>query len=96
MIAQSQEIYISESVHEALDAAAAELQIHYVTESGTVYRADDLKAALVKWMESSIEQLAEDAIFHVKSGQPVAFNPDKFDRALAQTQPIEVPEAVAT
>lgn len=85
------EIYISEAVHESLEAAAIELQSQIALNSGAVYTAADLKSALVKWLEGSIEQLAEDALFHVREGQnPFAFNRAGFDRELNKLQPVEV------
>lgn len=94
MLNQQTSIYISESVQENLIAAAVELQTQYATESGIVYNASDLKAAVTKWLESSIEQLAEEAVFHLKEGRAeFAFNRPVFTRELGKLSAIEVAEA---
>lgn len=91
MLNQQSQICINDSVQENLIAAAIELQAQYATESGVVYNASDLKAAARKWLESSIEQLAEDAVFHLKEGRAdFTFNRSTFDRELAKLSAIEV------
>lgn len=80
---QSQSIYVSETVSESLTDAAEALQRWYAQEEGTHFSANDLRACLVQWMESSIEQLASDAAFLAAQGdRSQAFNRDAFLNAL--------------
>ncbi len=86
----AQEIYISESSIESLNAAVSELQAHYVTQSGAAYSAADVQKVLTVWLEGAIEQLCEDVLFHTVEGSPAfAFNRAGFESQLAKVQPIE-------
>ncbi|MBW4514511.1 MAG: hypothetical protein KME11_04740 [Timaviella obliquedivisa GSE-PSE-MK23-08B] len=80
---QSQQIYISEAASEGLTEAAQTLQSWLMQEEGTHYAANDLRACLVEWLESSIEQLVSDAPFlAAQSDRTQGFNQQAFKQAL--------------
>ena len=80
---QSQQVHISEAASEGLTDAAQTLQNWFIQEEGTHYSANDLRACLVEWLESSIEQLVNDAPFlAVQSDRTQGFNQQAFQKAL--------------
>lgn len=86
-------IYISDATHRALTTAAEVAQEWFEHEQGTHYSVDTLRAALVSWLESSIEQLAEDAPYHCFEGDGVfAFNRKGFKDQLNQRAPEQTAE----
>ena len=88
-IAPSTDIYISQSTHRSIADLAMQLQAHYAIESGAAYDAQDLQQAVIKWLESSIEALVDDGMFHLIEGRREnAFNRSEFDRQLNKMQPI--------
>lgn len=92
----STDIYISQSTYNSIADLAMQLQSHYAIESGAAYDARDLQQAILKWLESSIESLVDDGMFHLVEGQRgFAFNRPEFDRQLSKLQPIEATEEVA-
>jgi hypothetical protein len=86
-------IYIADSVHEAIAEAAKNAQAHLEHEKGVSYSVNDLKKALVKWLELSIEQLATDADYHCWAGdRSYAVNRAAFSSALAKLKPAHSPQ----
>lgn len=78
----------SSTVQSALLDAAVQLQTHLAQEEGAVYRLEDLQRVLVRWLESSIESLVEDALFHTVEGdRAFAFNRRAFERQMQSLQP---------
>lgn len=54
-----------------------------------MYRLEDLQRVLMHWLESSIESLVEDALFHTLEGERAfAFNRRAFERQMQYLQPI--------
>lgn len=93
-------LYISESVQDAIADAAEKAQAYLENEQGVHYSLNDLKNAFVKWLEISIEQLAEDAMYHCLEGdRSFAFNRQSFTTAVekltAARTPQEADELVA-
>jgi hypothetical protein len=87
------DIYISDSVREAIAEAAKKAQAHLEHEEGVSYSVNDLKTALVKWLELSIEQLAADADYHCWAGdRSYAFNRAVFSSALTKLTPAYSPQ----
>jgi hypothetical protein len=81
-------LYLSDATQEALETAVTAAQEWLQPEEGKLYRADDLKRAFMHWLESSIEELAEDAMFHAFQGAyPHTFNRRAFSDRLNQLQP---------
>ena len=86
-------IFISESVKEAIALAAAVIQQHYEQEEGTHYTLEDLKKVLVNWLEDSIEGLANDAMFHcIEGDRSCAFNRSAFVSALKKVPSAHTPQ----
>lgn len=76
---------ITDTAVESLHQAAEQLQQHYLSEKGYCYPLEDLLGALVKWMEGTIEDMANDAVFHAVEGRDdYAFNRRGFQRAMQQ------------
>jgi hypothetical protein len=74
-------IFVSDSVQEAIATAAKKLQVHYQPDQE--YSIEDLQSALTVWLEMSLEQLADDALFHVAEGSAAyAFNRAAFELAM--------------
>lgn len=77
------QLYISQSTIEALNAAIIELQSRLVD-----YSPQDLQRALLYWFESSLELLAEDALFHVLEGRSdLTLGRNQFNDYLANASP---------
>ncbi|HEY9663178.1 MAG TPA: hypothetical protein V6C65_32435 [Allocoleopsis sp.] len=77
------DIYISEAVQEAIAAAAPQAQVFLQQQEGSHYRLEDIQAALLKWLELSIEQLADEVLYHCLEGdRALAFNRVAFTQAL--------------
>ncbi|HEY9699664.1 MAG TPA: hypothetical protein V6D10_20555 [Trichocoleus sp.] len=94
-IAPSTDIYISQSTHNSIADLAMQLQAHYAIESAAAYDARDLQQAVLKWLESSIESLVDDGMFHLVEGRREnAFNRSEFDRQLGKLQPIEAVQPI--
>lgn len=55
---------ISEETLAAIQQAAAEAQAHFEHEESRHYRVDDLQRVFWKWLESLLEVLATDAMYH--------------------------------
>jgi hypothetical protein len=86
-------LYISESVQDAIADAAEQVQVHLEQEKGVHYSVNDLKNVLVKWLELSIEQLAEEAMYHCLEGdRAYAFNRCGFTQALEKLTPAYTPQ----
>ncbi|MFM7448532.1 MAG: hypothetical protein ACKO24_08040 [Leptolyngbyaceae cyanobacterium] len=76
--------YDAEYLTELVQASASQIQ-RSLSEQGNDYTPEQVQQALVGWIESSIESLAEDAVFHCSPGQrPNRFNPDAFKTALSK------------
>lgn len=86
-------IFISDTTQQALTRAAEAAQEWFEHEKGAHYPAETLRAALVSWLESSIEQLAEDAPYHCFQGESsFAFNRRGFKDQLDKLTPAYTPE----
>jgi len=59
----------TDEIETAVQNAAEQAQAYLERERGTHYRIDDLKKAFVTWLEQSVEQLAEEAMYHAFEGQ---------------------------
>ena len=89
----STDIYISQSTHSSIADLAMQLQLHYVINSGATYDVHDLQQAILQWLESSIESLVDDGMFHLVEGQKgFAFNRSEYERQLNKLQPLEPAE----
>lgn len=74
---------ITDTAVESLHQAAEKLQAHYLSEEGYCYPLEKLLEVLMTWLESSIEELADDAAFHVATGRnDYAFNRGRFEKAM--------------
>jgi hypothetical protein len=90
---KSTELFISDNVTEALAATAATLQARFA-QCGDHYDVERIQGALKVWLELSIEQLADDALFHCAEGDsPRAFNRRAFLDEMNKVQPIAVQTA---
>lgn len=88
-------LYVSELTQEALAQAVIDAQAHLKQEEGQHYSAEVLRQALIFWLESSIEQLVEDAMFHLFQGDRLyAFNRNVFSNRLHQLQKSLLPEVL--
>jgi hypothetical protein len=86
------EIYISDTVKQELSDTAKKVQVHFETQEGAHYSESDLEKALGYWLETAIEQLAEDALYHCVAGDvSFAFNRRAFQTALAKLTPAYSP-----
>lgn len=87
----------SSTVQSALYQAAVQLQAHLAQEEGELYRLEDLQQVLVRWLESSIECLVEDALFHTLEGdRAFAFNRHAFERQMQHLEPLSAPNSATT
>lgn len=85
-------LYISESVQIAIADAAEKAQVYLENEQGIHYGVNDLKNAFVKWLEISIEQLVDDAMYHCLEGdRSFAFNRQSFTLAIEKLTPAHTP-----
>jgi len=83
---------ISDETLAAIQQAAAEAQAHLEHEESRHYRVDDLQTAFWKWLESSLEALATDAMYHAFEGdRSYAFNRRAFETALERIDYAEHP-----
>jgi len=74
---------ITDTAIECLQDAAVQLQAHYINEEGQCYPVEWLVDALVAWIEGSIEEMANDAVFHCIEGRDdYAFNRHAFRKAM--------------
>jgi hypothetical protein len=86
-------IHISDSTIQALAAAATLAQAWLEHENGEHYPVEQLQACFVFWLESSIEQLAEEAMYHAFEGQHgYAFNREAFRDRLEKLTPAHTPQ----
>lgn len=86
-------LYISEFVQDAIADAAEKAQVYLEQEKGIHYPVNDLKTVLVKWLELSVEQLAEEALYHCLEGdRAYAFNRCGFTQALEKLTPVHTPQ----
>lgn len=86
-------LYISESVQSAVADAAEKAQAYLEHEQGVHYAVNDLKNAFIKWLEISIEQLTDDAMYHCLEGdRSLAFNRQSFTLALEKLTPAHTPQ----
>jgi hypothetical protein len=78
----------TEAVQTALNQTAIALQARFVQETGERYCVDDLQQALTHWLELSIEELVDDALFHTVEGdRTCAFNRRAFELQMKRLQP---------
>lgn len=85
----SSQIYCSEAVIESLNQATAQLQLTFVE-----YSPEQIEQALLAWFESTIESLAEDALFHVAEGRSdLAIGRTQFNKSLAKYAPQPIPQS---
>lgn len=88
-------IFISDAVQAAIADTAQAVQEHLEREQGAHYCVAELQSALVKWLELSIESLADDAFYHcIEGDRAYAFNRSAFTSALAKLTPAHEPAAV--
>lgn len=86
------EIYISDTVKQSLSDTAKQVQVYFENQQGAHYQESDLEKALVHWLETAIEQLADDALYHCATGDAsFAFNRRAFQTALAKLVPAYSP-----
>lgn len=87
------QIYISDTTQEALTIAAEEAQAWFEQQNGEHYPVVALRQVFVHWLELSIEQLAQEAMYHCVEGEPtLAFNRVAFRDRLSQLTPAQTPE----
>ena len=73
---------ISDTSINLLDEAAAQIQAQLASR-GEQYAIEDLNEVLSLWLELSVEQLCEDALFHCVTGdRAFSFNRSGFERFL--------------
>jgi hypothetical protein len=78
-----QTVTIPSSIDEALIIAAVEMQCWFECEYQIRYELSDLKHVLISWLETSIEQLMDDAFYHCCLGiAQYSFNRQGFQDAL--------------
>lgn len=86
-------VYISDATYEALAQAAIAAQARLEHEEGEHYAAADLQRAFLQWLESCIEQLAEEAMYHAFEGHDsYAFNRSAFRDRLNKLTPAFTPQ----
>jgi hypothetical protein len=84
-------LYVSELTEEYIDRAVIAAQTWLSQEEDKHYRAEDLKPLFIFWLESSIEQLAEEAMYHLfEGGRVFTFNREAFRDRLHKLQATEV------
>lgn len=84
---------ISQLVEDAIATAAQEAQAHLEREEGVHYAIEDLQKALTSWLEFSVEELADEAMYHCLKGDPShSFNRDGFKHALKRCRPAHTPQ----
>jgi hypothetical protein len=86
-------LFISDNVTDALESTAAQLQARFA-QCGDHYDTERIEEALRTWLELSIEQLADDALFHCVEGDSIrAFNRRAFTDELKKVQPMTLTTA---
>jgi hypothetical protein len=86
-------LFTSDNVTEALQIAAAKLQARFA-QGGEVYDVNEIHEKLCTWLELSVEQLADDALYHCVEGDSTyAFNRHAFTDEMKKIQPIAVKTA---
>lgn len=84
--------YLSDEAKAAIQQAAEQAQAHLEREECRRYRIDDLQTVFWKWLESSLEQLATDAMYHAFEGdRSFAFNRRGFEDVLERLDYAEHP-----
>jgi hypothetical protein len=79
----------TEAVQTALNQTAIALQVRFAQETGDRYGVEDLQQALTHWLELSIEELVDDALFHTVEGdRAYAFNRRAFELQIKRLQPL--------
>jgi hypothetical protein len=78
------------TAQDTLKEAARQLQSHFICEEGNTYEIEDLRQALDRWLELSMESLLEDILFHTVEGdRAYAFNRRAFELQMERIQPIK-------
>jgi hypothetical protein len=78
------------TAQDTLKEAAYQLQSHFIREEGNTYEIEDLRQALDRWLELSVESLVEDILFHTVEGdRAYAFNRRAFELQMERVQPIK-------
>lgn len=73
---------ISDTAINLLNQAAAQIQDELALR-GEYYAIEDVNGVLASWLELSIEQLCEDALYHCLVGdRSLSFNQSGFERLL--------------
>lgn len=73
---------ISDTAINLLNNAASQIQAELASQ-GEQYAIEDLNGVLSLWLELSVEQLCEDALYHCVTGdRSFAFNRSGFERFL--------------
>lgn len=73
---------ISDTAINSLNNAASQIQAELASR-GEQYAIEDLNGVLALWLELSVEQLCEEALFHcVKGDRSFAFNRSGFETFL--------------
>lgn len=84
-------IHINSSIYDSIADVALQLQLHYVINSGVTYDIHELQAALIHYLESALESLVDDLMFHTVEGDRThAFNRAEYERQLNKLQPLEL------
>lgn len=88
-------IFISDAVKQAIVDVSKQAQGYLEHEMGVHYSVNDLEKTFVSWLESSIEQLADDALYHCIEGDgSFAFNRHSFNSALEKLTAAHTPAEV--
>lgn len=78
---------ISDTAINSLNQAASHIQSELASQ-GEQYAIEDLNEVLKLWLEISIEQLCEDALYHCITGdRSFAFNQSGFETFLKKVKP---------
>ena len=78
------QLFVSEDV---IDEAVKKLQQFFAQQDDTIYDFAVLRQAIIMWLELSVEQLAQEADWHRRTGiAQYAFNRDGFEIALQKYQ----------
>lgn len=86
------QIDISDTTQAALTSAAQEAQAWFERENGEHYPVSALHQVFAQWLEASLEQLAQEALYHCVEGDPMfAFNRVAFRDRLSKLAPAYTP-----
>lgn len=78
------QLFVSEDV---IDEVVKKLQQFFAQQDDTIYDLMVLRQAVIMWLELSVEQLAQEADWHCRTGiAQYAFNRDGFEIALQKYQ----------